>query len=365
MRLRSESDLGRLFGESRQKIRRALDVLVAGGYLTRQHGCGTFVRKVFCQEEAPLLAFVRNYSDVMPERLFQTEVVSTRLKPNRKKHQLRIGLSGDPVLLNRTNDVLYQGAKTRVEELGHKPVVYSHMTYNTAELKNPRDFAEELKRTRCDGYLIESRWAESVKAAFEDAFGPDGHPFATYFWPASIRVSHEPLVQLDTNEAMERALRILAETGRRKIAVVIMDCLGRDIDSELRIYRNTLSEYGISYHKTAHIRGSYDTDVLTCLNQTFTEDMPDAIYVADDHYLGALSHWLDDRTLKPGADIGIITLSNKGCSLPNAHNWSRLEFDPRLVGRLAVDNMIDAIESPDRSVGSFSLQAAWLAGDTH
>jgi DNA-binding LacI/PurR family transcriptional regulator/DNA-binding transcriptional regulator YhcF (GntR family) len=365
IRLRSEPDLGRLFNESRQKIRRALDVLVERGFLTRRHGSGTFVRKVVPEAEAPSPEFVRKHTILLPEQLFIESKQGTRLKPVRKKQQLHIGLSGDPALLTSTNRSIFQAAKKRVEELGHKAVVYSQLTYDTLNLKGTKELAEELRKTKCDGYLIESWWGDSIKSAFKVVFEQENIPLITYFWPGSIRIKHEPLVKLDTDEALARGIRILAENGYKKITAIIQNYTRHPADSELLVYLNTLQEYALDYQNAVLVKGLQGTDVVDALDKAFANNLPEAIYIANDHYITAVCKWLENRGIRPKHDIGIITNSNKGCKLPNTHNWSRLEFDPRQVGYLAVDNIVKAIESPDERMCSFSLQAAWIPGDTH
>jgi DNA-binding LacI/PurR family transcriptional regulator len=364
MRLRSEPELGRLFNENRHKIRRALDVLVEQGYLTRRHGSGTFVRKIFPGAEAPSLAFVRERTLIMPEQLFIDAEESPRLKPVQKKQQLRIGLSADPAMQNRTNYIIFQSAKARVEELGHKAVSYSQLTYDCADQKKPDEMADELLRTRCDGYLVESWQAEQMETAFKLAFANESVP-VTYFWPGIIPMRHEPVVMIDVNQALTRAVSILTDKGYRKIALLVMDTSLSCPELQIEAFQNAMKHYDLNSTNVARVFGVSAGCVPVALAALWREGVPDAIYVADDHYLPAVAEWLAARVLRPGQDIGIITLSNKGNSLPKGYEWSRMEFNPQQVGRLAVDNMVQAILSTGEDICSFAHLPTWKPGETH
>lgn len=366
LRLRSEPDLARLLNVPRQTVRRSLDVLVEEGYLTRKHGSGTYVRKVFPAEDALAENMVRkHYAEIIPEQVFVEDQPLSRHSPEQRKHRLRIGISGDSALLTKTNQLIFSGARSRLETLGHKPIAYSQLIYDTSTIKNAEELAEELQKTQCDGYLIECWWAELFKEAFRLAFGGNCNIPVTYFWPGSIPLEHEPLIQMDTDEAVARAVRILAAKCYSRIALIAMDRFPHAASQEVEIYQRTMAMGGLTYRGSIGVSDLPGSELKKDLAAMWENNRPDAVYVSDDHYLAVLHDWMKENRLIPGKDLAVITLWNRNGGFPGHLNWSRLEFDPRQVGILAIDNMVKSINSTEEGICSFSHQASWIPGTTH
>lgn len=355
--MRSEPELGRLFNESRQKIRRSLDVLVEQGYLTRKHGSGTFVRKVYPQEDAPDEAEILKHTEVLPEQVFMPNEIESRHAPEQKKHRLRIGIPGDSSLLTKANQLIFSGAETRLKELDHKAVMYSHLNYGVSGLKTAEQLADEFGKLRCDGYIFECLWADLYSKALKMAFGDNVNIPITYVWAGSIPVEHEPLIQQDTNEAVTRAVSLLAANGYSRIGLICMDRFPHPASIDADNYTIAMQRVGLDYRAVIECNDMRGTKLKNHLTELWKNNRPDALYVADDHFLPELQAWMKDNNIKNGKDIKIITLWNKNGHDPGV---SRLEFDPRQVGILAVDNMIRSINLTEERICSFSHQAKWI-----
>ncbi len=358
MRLRSEPELGRLLSESRQKVRRSLDVLVEDGYLTRKHGSGTYVRKVYPVEDAPSEEEIMNYTGINSEQIFMLDQTRSNHIPEHKKHRLKIGIPGDSTLLSTVNDLIVNGAMNRLEELEYKAIKYSHINYKlTSGLKSIEDLAKEFSKIKCDGYIFECRWADIYKKAFELAFGKDLTPPVTYLWNGSLPVDHEPLVQIDTNEALSRAVRILHNMGFSRIGLICMDIYYHNSSEEVEVYDLSMQKAGLEYRSIIKCNETRGKKLKNQLSELWKNNRPDALYVADDHFLPLVMAWMQENKLRDGKDIKIITLWNKCGHTPSV---SRLEFDPRQVGMLAVNNMVRSINMTDEGICSFSHQAKWV-----
>ncbi len=365
IRLRSEPELARILNVNRQRVRRSLDHLVESGYLTRKHGSGTFVRKVFPPELASSEDVFRGYTDIIPEQFFINEQPARSHTPEKKAQRLQIGVSGDSALLTQSNQLIFNGAVSHLKTLDCRPVIYSHLTYDTTEIKPTDELAEELKKNRCDGYLIESSRAEQFNEAFSLAFGRDNCPPVSYFWPGSTTLRHEPLIQQDTHEAVCRAVKILAASGYVRIALVALEHPQPSEEKEEDTYNLALVRAGIQYRGVISCTNFKGSGLLDNWSRLWNENRPDALYIADDHFLPLLSRWMKEKRIIPGKDIGVITLWNKGGKFPDETQWSRLEFDPHLVGMMAANNLVRSIQMTGELTGSFSHQAAWIPGSTH
>lgn len=362
LQLRSEPELGRIFNENRQKIHRALDDLVERGFLSRKHGSGTFVRKAYPVAEAPGHDAIARLTRILPEQVFlPTPQEPQQRRPDRAAQSLRIGIPGDIRFLTKTNNNIFEAARSRIDFLGHTVVSYSQYFNGLEKFKTPELLAEELRNNRCDGYLFESAWYDIAERAIRLAFGETQIP-RIYFWPGTTPVNCQPLIQIDTEEAVRRAVDILARLGYRRIALINMEDRSHPAQPERNIYRQQIAANHLEYEEAITLNGPLGGGLKCSLDALFERRAPDAVYIADDHYLPAFQYWLEQAGIKPGRDLGIITLANSDAENAIVAELSRLEFDPAQVGLLAVDHLIRAIHTPDAVLCNFSHQATWKPG---
>ena len=364
VRLRSEPELACILLENRQKIRRALDDLAERGYISRLRGSGTFVRKVFPAREAPPREFVAERTRVLPDQIFQPLNETQFRGAFRPEGQsLRIGLPAEIRLLTRTNCNFYDGVVRHLTEAGHIAEPYREYQQGLEVFKTAEELAEELRRAPCDGYIVENAWAENFNAAARLAF--DGNPPPmVYYWTGSVPISGEPLIQFDTNEALHRGLLKLVEAGYRRIALVTMEDIVHGSQPERRYYAQTIQKAGLDYEEIITLPGPLGAGLASSLNALFERNPPDALYIADDHFLPGCADFFRGNRLVPGRDIGVITLSNRGGELSDQEDWSRLEFDPARFGAFTVEILLQCIRTPDAPFGGFSCQATWKPGKT-
>ena len=364
VRLRSELDLACILGESRQKIRRALDDLVERGFISRCRGSGTFVRKVFPEQKAPPREMVAARTRVLPDQIFQPACETHSGDAIQFDGQrLRIGLPAEIRLLTRTNCNFYDGVVLSLSEAGHIPVPYREYQQGLEVFKTAEELAEELRRAPCDGYIVENAWAENFNAAARLAF--DGNPPPmVYYWTGSVPISGEPLIQFDTNEALHRGLLKLVEAGYRRIALVTMEDIVHGSQPERRCYSWTIQRAGLDYEEVITLPGPLGAGLAISLRALFERNPPDALYIGDDHFLPGCADLLRARGLVPGRDIGVVTLANRGGEIADIEEWSRLEFDPARFGAFTVEILLQRIRTPDAPFGGFSCQASWKQGTT-
>ena len=360
-RLRSEHELAALFGVNRMRLRRSLDHLVAKGILVRCHGSGTYLRKVPNVLEKPAKKILISSEDLLAD----LEPDSSRKLPDHAQAQLALGLWSDLHLAyqSRTNHSLTEGIIQRCKELDLALDIGSVLEQENVP-KLPKDLAAEFERRPCDGYLAVSRWSWLVGDACSEAYGQASPPMV-FIWPASTPLDCEPLVQIDTNEAVARGVRLLATEGYKNIGLLTFVFPCHPAQQEQRVYRWAMEDAGLSYEASEPAELER-LSVHRALDKLLHRKDPiDSLYLANDEALTDVLEYLDSQHVVPGRDLGLITNANKGNYMPTGYNWSRLEFNPTYVGRAAVDSLVAAIQSAGETITSVSHQAAWVEGDTH
>jgi DNA-binding LacI/PurR family transcriptional regulator/DNA-binding transcriptional regulator YhcF (GntR family) len=360
LRLRSENELAGLFGVNRMRLRRSLDKLVEKGILVRYHGSGTYIRRVPNVLIEPAKEILISCEDILAD----VEQDGNRQLPDEALPKLTLGLWSD-FHLNQTRvyQALIEGMSQRCSELGHALVIGSLMKQIDVP-KTPEELATEFQRRPCDGYLTVSRWHGLFGDAYSQAYNQTRPP-VVYIWPASKVVDCQPLVQIDSDEAVARAVRLLSGEGFKKIGLLTFVFPCHPAEQEQRIYRRAMEDAGLNY-EASEAAELERLSIHRALDKLLHRKDPiDSLYLANDEALPDVLDYLDSQHVVPGKDLGLITLSNIGNTMPPEYNWSRLEFDPTYVGQTAVDSLTRTIQSAGETIDSLSHQAAWIAGDTH
>lgn len=364
LRLRSERELARRLGVTLYEIHASLDELVQQGCLVRRHGSGTYVRKIM-----PLAAPLKGIPPRWRSSLGSVATLfapsngrSRRQMPTGKTRRLRLALWSDIHCTTMTNRSILRGMKQRAGELGHALAVHSLVVKKDHPLA-PDELARRLGQQMADGCLVVTRWSEQFRKAYEQN-GTVRAP-VLYFVPGAEPVSCEPLVQMDTEEAIHRAVRLFAAEGFKRIGMIALAAPEHPAEPEQRAYGRAMEDHGLRYRRSAAV--SLKQEAVTAAMRYLMGDQgrPEAVYVANDEMLPEIAKCLADLRIVPGRDLGLITLANVGNPLPGGFDWSRLEFDPVLVGRLAVDSLVDAIQTAGYCLWSAALQARWRPGKTH
>lgn len=344
MRLKPERTLARHLGVNHMRVHRSLEQLVNKGILVRKHGSGIYVRKV--PKTFPLSMAVAADHRKRPIRvpMFAEPVCDTRLRPPSDAVRLHLGMWGAAQISNESGRSILRGIVDQATELGHRMVSYPITT-------RPSD------PIACDGYIVLMPLAD----AFHRVIGANKPP-TVYIWYGNAEPLFEPLVQLDAGEALVRALRLLAAQGFQRIGLIGLE--GVDPPPWL-FYDETLRKLRLSY-RASEFCGTGSAEVTRAVRRLFDRRVvPDALYVADDIVMRSVARALKIIGRVPGKNLGLITFANRGNPLPAAVNWSRLEFDPYSLGRIAVQSLLKNIETAGEQLLSLSHQAAWRPGDTH
>ena len=343
MRLKTMRELARMAGLSHESVNQSLDGLVARGVLARKRGSGVYVRKV---PRATGLNLDQKWDGKL-RNIFAEDPVLTRLRPEpeRARFQLDLWWNDDP--LGASGGLIQEGMREQVRELGHR--LRAHTLNGGGQRENTT--------AGCDGHIV---WLPKAEA-FERRVGGDGLP-VVYLWCDNASSALQPLIEIDMAEALVRAVRLLAEEGYERIAF-----LGRKENAARQrpLYETALQQTGHAY-RAAEFSDAVEADDVAAIRRLFARaDVPQAIYVADDVMMRHTLPVLRELGREPGRNLGLITHANRGHALPGGLNWSRMEFDPYAVGRLAVQSLVREIESAGDELLSFAHRAAWKPGETH
>lgn len=358
-RMRPERELAQAFGISRRKVREAVENLVEAQILVREQGSGVYVRKV------PPPVPDAEGEGVTFESLFVVEENGERrprlqLPPD--KRALALEVWWKTAFNNQTADLFRQGLLDQAASLGHTLRFNELPSGEAAEDVASKILAEVGKR-HCDGYIIHVPFVYACDYIDSLLSAP-----VMYVSTGLQPLRHQPMIRFDGNEAIHRAVELLAGQGYRRIGV-----LGFRPDHEIsggdtrkaRSYQAAIEELGLGFERFEDVPMT-PARVREALHRLLQgKPSCDALYLTDDHLLHMAMPIITELGFTPGENLGMIVLSNRGISLPEGHEWSRMEFDPYNNGKLAIQCLIRSVESAGEEMLSFSHHPAWRPGRTH
>jgi DNA-binding LacI/PurR family transcriptional regulator/DNA-binding transcriptional regulator YhcF (GntR family) len=364
-RLKSESELGELLGVGRWSVRKSIDELEKEGLLTRRHGSGTYVQKI--PHLGTDLSLADTGEEMLPPESLFTKPSRDSMYPDMLRSvevckRYTIGLWSDLHCTSSLNQRILADMVRSISEAGHTLTIHSVVEerdtpYSIDKLTNL------LRENPCDGYLCFDRWTE----VFLRSLGLQTKP-VLFFAMANSTYLDKPVVMIDTNTALRKGIKILAEEGYSRIAMIGLRNPGRlDMpDTETAIYEQAMIKAGLDYRCIKWVETTDVSEVISATKEMFaSNDLPDAIYVSDDYIMDGLAEALKIIGIKPGADLGLITLGSSAHDLSNGYEWSRMETDFSDYVGLIVDRIIRSIEGKKTPCSSVSLIPRWIPGETH
>ena len=360
MRLRSEPILALQLGVSRKSIRCALDRLAARGILVRRHGSGTYVRKVPSAVPRGAVSAVR---PIPPSELFGDLSRAPQRRHLGQRHQsLTIGLLTDLKAPSPSGAyrLIFQGIKERLKENGHSLRLHPVAATVSQEGASPAEVAALLRhRSGYDGFIVHGE-----HSVLMDALDGAPHPPVAYIGAGLGGGEATPLVSIDADDAMRRALGLLVRAGHRRIGFIGYGG-GDRTEYERVLYSRIMTELGLHY-RAATFCPPDDAATLAEMRRLFRRaDAPQAVYVGDDVVFAHVASAWRKMGIVPGERVGVITWANRRVPLPAGYDWSRMEFDPVTVGRLAADRLVDEIQTAGEHTISIAHRARWRPGLTH
>ncbi len=225
------------------------------------------------------------------------------------------------------------------------------------------ELTQRLKDDPSDGYLV------SVLSAdiFLQALGKVHTP-VVFFSESSCGIRHEPVVMLDSLEAVGRGVHLLAGQGYQRIGFIGLDYFdrpGESSDSLRKAYERAVIDAGLDYQASEFTKADVQESIAACRRFLARPESPQAIIVANDTVLNGLAEVLIADGIVPGRDLGVITLSNVCSRLPKGIEWSRLEFNVEGLGEVVVNTLLGLLQTAGLRANSSAIFARWKPGRTH
>ena len=365
-RLKSEAELDDLLKVGRWRVRKSIDELERKGILVRRHGSGTYVQRIPDSSTLDAVSTGAFQETLPPENLFtepaQGSVRSEILRNGVVHQRYTIGLWSDLHCTSSLNQRILADIVKAIAEAGHTLTVHSVVAgvdqpYSINKLTNL------LRESPCDGYLCYYRWAD----VFLQALGLQSKPVLFFYLSNSTQLD-KPVVMVDHVTALRRSIEILAREGYRRIAMFGLRNPGRvDLpDVEAEAYQQALAKADLDYRCVTWVKTPDIAETIATTRKLLDSDhRPDAIYVDDDYVMIGIAEALKIADLKPGRDIGLITLANTNHNLPKNCQWSQMRVDLTDFVGLTVDNILRSIESKRSANSAMSLIPTWIPGQTH
>ena len=363
LRLRSERDLAVLLGTDHFRVRKSLSELVRRGVLVRRHGSGTYVRKVpkISYTSPPRELKIPSKSLFVTDQLEQDHVPP--LEPAKYQQQLHLGLWADlePEQM-ASRRALISGIVSQTERAGHILSMHS-ICGDDGEIMSASELSERLKDSPSDGYLVGS-WSADM---FLEAIGTDHKPIV-YFSDSNRPITHEPMVLLDSHEAIHRGVRLLAGFGYKRIGMIgldIPDDPGEPTEPILKEYERAISDLGLTYHTADFGQVGINESMAATRRILGIPVPPEAILVTDDIVLNGVAEALEADGIVPGRDLGVVAVTNVSSKLPCGTDWSRLEFDAEALGERIVNTLLGLLQTAGMRTNSSAAYVRWRPGQTH
>ncbi len=358
-RLCSERELAKRLNLDRMKVQKSFDLLVEKGILARRHGSGTYVRKVPRSSGEAVPIKLENRLLGAHDLFAEPSSTPLRRQIRREHRKLRLALLPNENWHSESNNLVFAGIRDRIRQEGHDLEVH---TGNTRDRVGAAHLVDELQKDPADGYILWTPYLPVLNKAFHGK-----NPPAVFIGAQAREIDLEcaPIVRIDLEDALVRGVRKLAAQGHHRIALIGLASIERVGGVDRIIYDETMSKLGLPY-RSAVFCPLDDKAAAKSIREMFEGPLcPDAVYVSDDIVLRhILPTWIA-LGLIPGENLAVISLSIRGHPLPELYDWSRIEFHPFQVGRMAVDSLLQEIETAGEAICSFEHLGVWIPGKTH
>lgn len=354
LKLKSDRQLAATLKVSPSSVRSSMEVLERKGLISRKKGSGTFIRRVAPKPDVEPLRSISIESILQKKSADDIGEISTSFPIT-----FNIGLWGD---FHYTSPAVQQIFAAIISRAGSD----LHSVYTTSMFRNYREpfSTEELERqynsSTADGHIVIANCAEEFNRINKTTRKP-----CVFFSAGNLPVI-EPIFYFNTTEAVERAVQLFASDGLSKIGMICLGSPEKYLRQEPALYNLAMERLGLDYRNIVQV--PQPPTINNCFSNIAPMfdggDIPEAVYVADDSCLSALQEVLNRRGIKPGRDIGIITLSNSGIPMPKDLNWSCYEFQPESLAELVVRGLVTELKD-GISPTSMSINGKWRPGDTH
>lgn len=370
MRLKSEMKMAEFLAVSLHQIRTVLNKLESQGIIIRKKGSGTYLRKMPQAESNNLEKHFNNKKlnadsllAVTQNTSLNKKILSSQKNPSSTAKRRTVELWSRLDSTTFCNQTILNAMIQEFSRNGHRLSMHSLYEEDndtpSAPPKTPNTYLKQ--QYPCDGYIVAASWANDFLKNAGEFEAP-----IIFFHPGSFKKAMlQPMIYINTEESIGRALDIFIDEAFSKIAIFILYGTNHFHRKEVNAYNYAISQANLDYSQCILCPEDLNVTIERTMELAQSPDRPEAIYVADDYLMVGVYQGLKMAGLVPGKDIAVITHSNAETVLPGNINWSRFEFNLEEFGRLIASELLRKIQNPAATLSSLGLCAKWIKGDTH
>ncbi len=316
----SENTLAEMFSISRNTVRKAVSILINDGYLTSEHGRGTYCLDISLKRSAS-----RNIGVI-------TTYISEYIFPR-----------------------VIQGIDSVLSRNGYS-IILKNTNNDTA---NEYSCLKDMLGKNVEGLIIEPTKSALFSRNLElfKALDNSGIPYV-FIHGCHQNLANKPCVILDDAAGMYSAVKYLAELGHRKIIGIFK---ADDIQGLNRHkgYARALADAGLSYDPDNvilfHTEDKATKPVNAIREMIMSGRRTDAIACYNDEIAFKIFQLVDGMGLKVPEDISITGFDDSHLSENGAVRLTSVSHPKERLGTAAAELLLDILGGKD-NVSSYSQQ---------
>lgn len=158
-------------------------------------------------------------------------------------------------------------------------------------------------------------------------------------------------VGINDVEAAQGAVSRLADSGRRRIALINHDLSYRYARLRERGYKSVLHVHGLAYQQVTYAQDLSAAAGKRAMEQLLSQDeKPDAVFAVSDSLAAGALRAIARAGLRVPGDIAVIGFDGTELAEVVSPQLTTVEQPSRAIGRTAVSLLMKRIDDPDAAV---------------
>ena len=158
-------------------------------------------------------------------------------------------------------------------------------------------------------------------------------------------------VGINDVEAAQGAVSRLADSGRRRIALINHDHSYRNARLRERGYKSVLHVHGLAYQQVTYAQDLSAAAGKRAMEQLLSQDeKPDAVFAVSDSLAAGALRAIAQAGLRVPEDIAVIGFDGTELAEVVSPQLTTVEQPSRAIGRTAVSLLMKRIDDPDAAV---------------
>lgn len=343
----TEQELTKEYNVSRMTVKCAIKMLVDEGYIERQSGVGSFVKKVNINEEN------------------QLEEEETSLDNNTKNNSLGFIVSS---LWSSYGIEIFDGIYDRADELGYDLIVKK--SYGRVEKEG--EALNKLVQMGVDGIVIAPIHGEYYSQELLKLF-VEGFPLV--FIDRYLEGINIPVVSTNNIKASKDVINYFIQKGHKNIGLVTTKdgdastlnerksgYLKALIENDIEIKKDYIFDQHMNYFTEGDVEGQYD-EYINNLCEYFRENTDlTAVFTTEYHTANIIKIALEKLGKKIRDDIEVICFDQPKIEV-GKYEFTFIEQNQKEMGKVAVDMLVDIINGK-KTLNKVFIDAKLIEGNS-